>query len=538
MRHSPIADKLVDLPYWEANQRRQLRLFLIYRLVLALALFATFFSGLGPSQLGASDPWLYGVATTGYVIVTLLSLAFSLFNWRSVWAEYLFAVVVDGITVAALIYSSGGVRSGLGILLGISIAFASQGMPTAIALLGTALATLSILVETYLEGVTGTQGSPSYFSSLVLGASYFMLAFLSLELATRARSNENLLKQQGRDINNLTELNEHVLQRMETGVVILDENRRIKMLNDSAWGFLGRPVAAIGHPLKQVFPPLEQALDEWQRHPTSQRQHLHTHLEGNDLMVGFQPLGEAGGGGTLIFIDDASRATEQAQQLKLASLGRLAASIAHEIRNPLGAIGHANQLLRESPHLQGSDRRMTEIIDRNTQRLNQVIENVLALSRRHEPKPEVVPLHPWLRRLAGEFEENLSLPAGRLQVQVQPLESRLRFDPLQIQQVLTILVENAVKHQQRPDLTIVLAGGVDERSRAGYLQVMDDGQRIPDAIIDRIFDPFFTTQNSGTGLGLYLAKELCDANDIRLSYLPIPTGGNCFKLRFRPDMVV
>jgi len=182
---------------------------------------------------------------------------------------------------------------------------------------------------------------------------------------------------------------------------------------------------------------------------------------------------------------------------------------------------------------------MTEIIDRNTARLNEVIENILSLSRRREPNPELVPIKPWLEKMSLELMENLGMHPKQMLVQVSPRNARLLFDPKQIQQVITILVENAVKHQddRGEHLVITLAGGIDEMSGEGHLQVIDNGTRIPGDIIDRIFDPFFTTRNTGTGLGLYLAKELCDANDIRISYLPISTGGNCFKLKFRPDMV-
>ena len=539
MPRRSITDKLVRLPDREPNQKRQMRLYFFYRFVLSLGLMISFFTGIGPRFLGAVDPGLHSLAVVVYLILTLASLLLSLFNIGSAKVEYLFAILVDSIAISTLIYTSGGASSGLGILLGISIAFASQGMSGATAMLAATIATLSVLTEAYLETVTGIRSEPAYFSSLLLGLSYFALAFLSLELANRARTSEKLVKQQGRDITSLTELNEHVIQQMQTGVVILDRKQKIKMLNDAAWSFLGRPVSAIGHQLGEIYPPLANALETWLLHPTSQQRHLHAQPEGNDLLLTFQPLGDPGNSGILVFIDDASQAATQAQQLKLASLGRLVASIAHEIRNPLGAIGHANQLLRESPDLKGEDRRMTEIIDRNTARLNEVIENILSLSRRREPNPELVPIKPWLEKIATELMENHGLRPNQLVVQVVPEHTRLRFDPKQVHQVIGILVENAIKHQKErgEKLIITLAGGVETINGEGYLQVIDNGTTIRSEIVDRIFDPFFTTQNIGTGLGLYLAKELCDANNIRISLLPISTGGNCFKLKLPPDMV-
>ncbi len=539
MHRKPIAERLVRLPGDQTSQKRQMRLYFFYRFILAFGLMISFFTGVGPAFLGATDPGLHSLTVAVYLILTLVSLLLSLFNIGSAKVEYLFAIIVDSVAIATLLYTSGGPGSGLGILLGISIAFASQGMSGSTAMLAATIATAAVLTEAYVESATGIRSNPAYFSTLLLGLSYYALAFLSLELANRARTSEKLVKQQGRDITSLTELNEHVIQQMQTGVVILDGKQQIRMLNDAAWSFLGRPVSAIGHPLKEIYPPLATALDTWLLHPTSQQRHLHAQTEGNDLLVTFQQLGDPRKSAVLIFIEDASHTAAQAQQLKLASLGRLTASIAHEIRNPLGAIGHANQLLRESPDLKGADKRMTEIIDRNTARLNEVIENILSLSRRREPNPELVPIKPWLEKMSLELMENLGMHPKQMLVQVSPRNARLLFDPKQIQQVITILVENAVKHQddRGEHLVITLAGGIDEMSGEGHLQVIDNGTRIPGDIIDRIFDPFFTTRNTGTGLGLYLAKELCDANDIRISYLPISTGGNCFKLKFRPDMV-
>lgn len=537
MRHGrSIPDSLVVLPE-HPGQKRQMELYFFYRFLLALGLLVSFFTGIGPDYLGSANPHLHSMVLVVYLVLTFLSLLLSLFDIGSAQAEYLFALVVDSLVIGTLMYTSGGSGSGLGILLGISIAFASQGLSGATSMLAAGIATLAVFLEDAVAVSTGMRSQHAYFTSTLLGASYFALAFLSLELANRARTSEKLVRQQGRDITSLTELNEQVIQRMQTGVMILDEKHRIKMLNDAAWTFLGRPVSAIGYPLEEIHSQLAKALDTWLLQPTATQRHIHAQTEGNDLLVTFQKLGSNSRSNILVFIDDASLAASQAQQLKLASLGRLVASIAHEIRNPLGAIGHANQLLRESPDLHGTDRRMIEIIDRNTKRLNEVIENILALSRQNEPEPERVALKPWLDGLALEMVENLRLAPSQVRIKVDPENARLHFDPRQIRQVLEILVENAVKHQQAmgDGLRITLAGGIDQRTGEGHLLVMDNGKRIPPEVIDKIFDPFFTTRNDGTGLGLYLAKELCDANNIRISYLPISTGGNSFRLRFRPN---
>lgn len=540
MRGDRLADRLVMMPEAPINPKRQMRLYFFYRVLLAISLLLFYFTDAGPAFLGASAPELHLQTAIVHLVLTLASLAVSFFNIGSQNVEYGFAVLVDAIVISILMYTSGGPQSGLGILLGVSIAFAAQGMTGFTSMLAAVVAALAVFIESWAAQMSGIRTEPSWFFTTLLAVSYFALAFLSHELASRASTNERLIRQQGKDISNLTELSEHVIQQMQTGVVILDKESRIQMLNDAAWLFLGRPISTIGYPLEEINPALATELEIWKRQPYPHHQHLHIQSEVSDLLVSFQRLGNTGKSGILMFLDDASQAAATAQQLKLASLGRLVASIAHEIRNPLGAIGHANQLLQESDQLAGTDRRMTEIIDKNTSRLNEVIENILSLSRQRSPQPELLNLSPWLEKFGQEMVEAGSLAPEQMVIQVSPQTTQLLFDPQQLLQVISILVENAIKHQaqQEDHLIITLAGGVDSGTGEGYIDIIDNGSRIPKKIIDKIFDPFFTTAKNGTGLGLYVAKELCDANNIRLSYLPVATGGNCFKLKFNTSMTI
>ncbi|WP_456404470.1 sensor histidine kinase [Thiolapillus sp.] len=538
MRADRLADRLVIMPDPQTNNRRLMRLYFAYRMVLAIGLLVFSISDTGPSFLGASAPDLHIITILAYLVLAIASLALSFFDLDSMKTEYAFAMLVDSITISILLYTSGGAPSGLGILLGISIAFGAQGMPTRIAMFSAAIATLAIFVGAYLESHFHGRPFDNLALLIMLGASYFALAFLSHELAARTQLSEKLVKQQGKDIADLTDLNDQVIHQMQTGVIVLDDQTRIRMLNDAAWQFLGRPISTVGYALDQISSDLAQSLKTWKKQPSSQQRHLHTHTEGNDLLVKFKYVGEDEKTGTLIFLDDASRAAEAAQQLKLASLGKLVASIAHEIRNPLGAIGHANQLLQESENLHGTDRRMTEIINRNTSRLNEVIENILSLSRQRAVKVERIRLDVWLNKLCKDMCNSHQLKSSQLITYVSPQETTLTFDPQQVLQIISALVENAVKHQQHKadDLLISLTGGMDSGIGEGYIEVIDNGNPIPSDIVDKVFDPFFTTSNQGTGLGLYIVKELCDANNIRISYLPIASGGNCFKLKFTPSI--
>ncbi|WP_456412559.1 sensor histidine kinase [Thiolapillus sp.] len=537
MRADRLAERLVVMPEPQARNKRLMRLYFTYRVMLSIGLLVFSMTDTGPSFLGSTAPDLHIITILAYLVLAIASLALSFFDLDSMQMEYAFAMLIDSIVISILLYTSGGTQSGLGILLGISIAFGAQGMPTRIAMASAAIATAAIFVGAYLESIVHGRPFGNFTLLIMLGSSYFALAFLSHELAARTQLSEKLVKQQGKDIANLTELNDQVIHHMQTGVVVLDNRGHIRMLNDAAWQFLGRPISTVGYSLNQISSDLAQSLANWEKQPRSQQRHLHTHTEGNDLLVKFQHLGENEKTGTLIFLDDASRAAEAAQQLKLASLGKLVASIAHEIRNPLGAIGHANQLLQESEHLQGTDRRMTEIINRNTSRLNQVIENILSLSRQRAVKPERIRLDIWLGKLCKELGNSHQLQPHQMISYVSPQDTTLTFDPQQVFQIISALVENAVKHQSQKgeDLIISLTGGMDAGIREGYIAVIDNGIAIPSDVVDKVFDPFFTTSNQGTGLGLYIVKELCDANNIRISYLPVSSGGNCFRLKFTPS---
>ena len=193
-----------------------------------------------------------------------------------------------------------------------------------------------------------------------------------------------------------------------------------------------------------------------------------------------------------------------------------------------------NQLLAESAQLEGPDKRMTEIIETNASRLNDVIENILALSRRHVPNPEQLLLYPWLEQTLSELVQNSGLQSNQAALHVTPQSTALVADKKQLSQIVSALLENAVNHfpDQMNTLQLTVTAGVDSNNDRPFIEITDNGKGVPQEIVDKIFDPFFTTRNDGTGLGLYITKMLCDANNIRIAYLPVTGGGSCFRLRF------
>jgi two-component system sensor histidine kinase PilS (NtrC family) len=239
---------------------------------------------------------------------------------------------------------------------------------------------------------------------------------------------------------------------------------------------------------------------------------------------------------TLILLEDSAQAAERLQQIKLAALGRLTAGIAHEIRNPLAAISHAAQLLQESVSAKTTDQRLAQIIHDNVKRANRIITDVLDLTRRDRVKPERLALASWLETFRQEFacEVEGSLPVWT--IEVQPTDLAVSFDPHQLRQVLWNLCANACQHGVRPGETsqIDLCAGLDHGRLTPFLEVYDAGPGIAAENLVKLFEPFFTTRAKGTGLGLYLTRELCEANRAQLQYLPRAEGGSCFRITFAP----
>ena len=221
------------------------------------------------------------------------------------------------------------------------------------------------------------------------------------------------------------------------------------------------------------------------------------------------------------------------QQSKLASLGRLSASIAHEIRNPVGAMSHAGQLLAESEALTHDDLRLTEIIRTNSERVSHIIDNVLQLSRRESSRPELLALGPWLNEFANEFSRTLELREGEISVLGVPDDLAVRMDPSHLRQILWNLCDNAVKYaSEAGGILVELQAGRTSQNGRPYLEVLDRGHGVDPATIDKIFEPFFTDKHGGTGLGLYISKELCELNRAVLSARPRTGGGSVFRIVF------
>jgi two-component system sensor histidine kinase PilS (NtrC family) len=516
----------------EGSVWSSLRLYLLYRIVLALALVFFFYSGVGPDFLGRPEPRLFALASTFYGGLTLISVIFWHLGSPHPEQQAHLALFVDILAITLMMHASGGVESGLGMLIAISMAGGAQIMGGRAALLFAALAALAVITEQLYSHFSGIS-TPHFAQAGFLGAVFFATASLTLVLSSRVRASERLAQERKEKLSHLARLNEYVIQHMRTGVLAVDAQNRIVLMNDPAWRLLGMPAARNGNPLSAASAELETLLSQWRSNHHCECRPFRVRPQGHEIQPHIRPLGFEGLGGVLFFLEDTTLVQREAQQMKLASLGRLTASIAHEIRNPLGSISHASQLFGESPDLNPADKRLTEIIKSNSIRVNRVIENVLQLSRKGPGHPLRISLGDWVQELVEELIKTQGFEPNQVYVQIDPPQTRITADPEQLRQIVTNLCNNAREHtNDATGLRISLIGG--EVSEFGYpvFDVIDNGPGIPAKVAKKIFEPFYTTRNSGTGLGLYMAKELCEANQIRLEYIPGPTGGSCFRLHF------
>jgi two-component system sensor histidine kinase PilS (NtrC family) len=406
-------------------------------------------------------------------------------------------------------------------------------LPRRVGVLIGALATLMLLGEEAYRFLRFQSETADFVQAGMLGLSYLIAALVANTLSTRASVSEALAARRKVALDNLAHINERIIAHMQIGVLVVNADNTLRLLNQAACQLLGVRPGVTGKLLAGVAPGLSASYEAWRRRPTLGGEPVTAETHERVLLAHFSRLGTEVDAPTLVFIEDASRVGEQAQQMKLAALGRLTASIAHEIRNPLGAISHASQLLSENRPAQAQDQRLLEIINRHSARINTIVENVLRLSRRGSTAPETLRLRAWLQQVTQEYHESRAA-APRFDHEMIAPALEVRADPDQLRQVLYNLWDNAISHSglNAERLVIQLSADLWPESGKVHLDIYDNGRGIAPDLAASIFEPFYTTTHSGTGLGLYIARELCECNHAKLSLVHGSTLGACFRIVF------
>jgi two-component system, NtrC family, sensor histidine kinase PilS len=514
---------------------RVLGLLNVFRLLVPIVLGLVFAVGGQPHLVGESHPQLFRLACLGYFVVGLVLLAvLKRRRQTSVWHAYV-PGVIDIVVLALIVYASGGAESGLAIALLVPVGAVAVLVDARGALVIAAAAVLALLIQQLLSSAQGAASPVGFAQAGYYGAMLFLAAGGANSMARRLRETEAVIRQRDIDVANLAELSEYIVQHLRESIVVVDAADRVRLINESARQLLG-PEARPGALLGEISPRLLYHVESWRRTggATLTDATLVAADGGREFHASFAALGRDRPGPVIAFLADTSALAEQVQQTKLAALGRLSASIAHEIRNPVGAMSHAAQLLAETVELGAQERRLTEIITQNGERVSSIIANVLQLSRRESTRPERIAIGEWLGQFHGEFCATLQLPVTQLRIVLPDPSIAVRVDPTHLRQIVWNLCENATRHSAdmpgNPPIDLIVARL--QSSGRPFLEVADRGPGIPDAVTERIFEPFFTGRRGGTGLGLFIARELAQCNGALLLYEPRAGGGSIFRVVF------
>ncbi|WP_440998017.1 ATP-binding protein [Arhodomonas sp. SL1] len=505
---------------------RPLLIFAGYRLVVALLLLAGLVVGGPTGVLSVLLPARYAVIALTYVLFSLVLLVTARRRRPPFLVQVTGGVIGDIAAIGLLTYTLGSQETALGVLLVTAVAGGSLLAGLRLGAFFAALGTVALFTVQTLAVLEDRADAGGYTQVALLGLAIFAVSITAALLARRARESEALAEERGLDVANLEALNAHIVQRLDTGVIALDRDGRIRLANRLANRIIGAVEATETPALAERAPALDGARrqlgDDGGTGPSIT-------AGGEEFLPRFVPVGERERGGTLIFLENLTAMRAQVQQAKLASMGRLTASIAHEIRNPLGAMMQAAQLLGEADNLKPADQRLVGIITKQGRRLNETVENVLQLSRRSPANREVVELAEWVTRLVDEWRPEF--PDADVELATEP--ARALFDRSHLHQVVDNLLRNAVVHGSEPTRIRVQTG--HDRNGAPYLEVRDQGPGIDPEIRAHLFEPFATSRRGGTGLGLYLARELCEASQARIALLDSERGAR-FRITFAaPD---
>jgi two-component system sensor histidine kinase PilS (NtrC family) len=526
-----------DQPVGDTDlNRRVLTLVGGFRLLVAAALLLTWAIQPDPPILGERYPLLFLAVTCIYslaaLVIALLLRGNTLPVTRLAWTQFIVDLSCIGLAVHA---SDPG--SGLEAILVLFVVSSAITLPMRSGYLLAALAALAILLEQSFSFLQGTASAAEFMPAGVLGAIMLAMVKAMQPLVRGVRETEELARQRGIDLENLGQLNEYIIQNLREAILVVDADDRIRLINQAAAEQMGIAASSSGERLNGIAPPVHELLQKWRSGGVELSRDIPSFIstDGDSIInAHFAPLGEDGGAGAvLIFLEDASLLAEKVQQTKLAALGRLSASIAHEIRNPVGALSHAAQLLRESTGMDEQDQRFIDIIQTNSGRVSEIVDNILQLSRRDDTVPQRLELQEWTRKFVQEFLATLELYEGQLSI-VASEDVEVRMDPSHLHQVIWNLSENAVKYASETAgaIAVELSYGRMPKNGRPFLEISDHGPGIPANLQDSVFEPFATGQYGGTGLGLYICKELCERNGASLRYRSRPGGGSIFQIVF------
>ena len=501
-----------------------IRLLNVYRLGLSSIFFSQSFVTPSP-LLKIANHGLYTWVSSAFLLLSLVWMFAAWIERRGFQQQFSLQIYSDTIIIILLMHACGGISSGLGMLLIISIAVTGLLVEQALAITFASLASIGLLAEYLYSSINLSAYTGNSTQVGILGATLIATAIVTHKLTERVRSSEQLVQQRERDVAMLSALNQEIIDNLQAGVIVLTKNNRIRHVNNTALKMLNIAVDD-SFSLERDQPKVLAALEKWRQSSQSDTPYLPSETGLDNIQISFRRLLDQGRENILIFLNDVSSIKNSMQQAKLASLGHLTASIAHEIRNPLGAISYAAQLLSENSELQETEHRMTEIIHQHSDRINHIIEDILEISRGTPAALEKIDLAVWLDKFIGDFCLSNQATRDCFDLEIAAKNRFILFDSGHLSQIMTNLCTNARIHGDNNKLLHIKVYA--DHSHLMNLEVADEGPGIDQQTLDKIFEPFFTTSHQGSGLGLYIVNQLCELNDATISARQNSYNGSSF----------
>ena len=574
-----IAKNLQQNNTLPASQLRKLGLiYSSYRLVVSTFLLVMAYATVKADTSLLLPSFLQQTTLVFYVILSLVLLGLFLVATKQPQRQLVFGLSIDVIVLSLLLYTNGAPDLQLTMLYMVVVAASFMLLRSSQALIITLLAILFVIYQQFFYAIANSMSLTNLGDALLMSASFLAVAFLSWSISQRLVQVERFVARQAEQVERLNTINQEVISQMHNGIMVIDQ-QYIVLANHATYQLLGIPEGQISTTKKKLpvdfndakfaylkqqqrnfinrYNPLyafQQALAEQHSElldsclsvPANQSRNFIYELPEvanasitNKLRVQVIPLED---GSQLVLFEDLRREQASAQQLKLASLGQLTASIAHEIRNPLAAISQASQLLMEDfvdNHNSGNDRsslienqpaidtsgnyELYKMIFAQTKRVNRIIEDVLKLSRQQRSHQQTIELGTWMPQFLEDYfrGHDISLSDSK-----QPV---IQFDTHQLEQILINLISNGLRYSRLVHADAHVEVEVYYAQNDVIIDILNDGSGVATADIEHLFDPFFTTDKGGTGLGLYLSQAFSEANHARLLYVA-EHQKTCFRL--------
>ena len=505
--------------YW-----RSLFYFNIYRMLLAVFLVTASIASFSVGSLGSRHPEQFFFTSIIYAVLSLIFAFFIHKGWPRYITQCRIQILIDIVVIIILYNASTGRGAGLEILLFITVSATGILLGGRAALIAASIASIFLIAEHFYIIATDQRSLGGFTTLGFIGGGLFITAFIIFHLSIILRKTEIEVAQQNLNLQKLAHTNQLIVEQLHAGVIVVDQHSMVILINKSCRSLLNVPDSTqlpvlLGDFLSKVN--INEATLEKIIEDKESKLDLPS---GAKLLARCQALGDSFNNGYIVLFDDYSQIEKEQRNEKFIAMGRLSASIAHEIRNPLGAISHAGQLLAESPSVNQEDSRLVEIIENQSKRINEIIKTILELGQRNDQNFQKIQIYNWLEGIIKNFIRENSLSDASILLKVDPRKGDKNIfacgDPEQLKQVILNLLSNSLHHADTTSTPFIL---VDIEENAAdtttIISISDNGPGISKEAQDKIFEPFFTTSSTGNGLGLYIARKICLSNDGFLNYI-------------------